>query len=296
MAKQATQTEKRLSIDKITCARDVQPRVKTDSTVVAEYAERIAAKNKLPPVVVYFDGEQHWLAEGFHRVAAHKKAHRTQIDCTIRKGSKSDAAWHALQSNKTHGLRRTVEDKQRAVQMAIAHPQGQELSDRAIADVVGVSATMVAKYRPKEEPTAKDGQSRTRKGRDGRAIKTANIGKKKSAKTVPGKNTTASGKTPKPRAESDVEEPVAAAADVENDGQIEQEDPVEVYRLMLENLPGSLAKLAEQVDTIAGKAMDSKAAKHTLARMFKSIRTLFDAEKKLVEDQDAAATADTAES
>ena len=41
MAEKRKGTEKRLSLDKIRCARDVQPRVAMDKAVIAEYAERL---------------------------------------------------------------------------------------------------------------------------------------------------------------------------------------------------------------------------------------------------------------
>jgi ParB-like chromosome segregation protein Spo0J len=185
MAKaQQTGNAVRLYISKIKVDRAVQPREATDKTVVAEYAERIKVNDKLPPVVVFFDGTTYWLAEGFHRLAAYKTAGRTMIECILIDGTKEDAQWHALQSNKTHGLRRSIEDKQRAVQMALEHPRGKDMADRAIADLVGVSPTMVAKYRPKTESTVQVGQSKKRVGRDGRTIDTAKIGKKHKAKSV----------------------------------------------------------------------------------------------------------------
>jgi len=198
-------TEQRLSLDKIKRARDVQPRVAMDKTVVAEYGDRLEAKDKLPPVVVFFDGEDYWLAEGFHRVAAHEKAGRKQIDCVLCEGTKEDAQWHALQSNKTHGLRRTNEDKAKAVMMAPEHPKGKDLSDRQIADLVGVSPTLVGKHRKAVEPTVHNGQSKTRVDRKGRKINTANIGKNKKAK--PSKQSTTEKAAASPPAESTLADP-----------------------------------------------------------------------------------------
>lgn len=189
MAKNMKQTTRRLSLEKIQCARDVQPRVETDKTAVAEYAERLEANDQLPPVVVFFDGETYWLAEGFHRLLAHKKAGRKQIDCIVIEGTKADAQWHALQSNKSHGLRRTIEDKKHAVLMALEHPKGKDLSDRGIADLVGVSPTLVGKHRPKAAPTVHNGQLKKRVGRDGRMRNTSNIGKNRSGKATLGKKT-----------------------------------------------------------------------------------------------------------
>ena len=287
--KTAQGTEKRLSLDKIERDHDVQPRVATDTSVVADYAERIEAGDKFPPVDVFFDGEKHWLSVGFHRAAAHKKAGRKQIDCIVHQGTKDDAKWHALQSNKSHGLHRSNEDKVRAVKMAFEHPKGKDLSSRQIAELVGVSPTMVEKYRPKPEPTAKDGQSRPRIGRDGRKIKTAKIGtgKKGNGKTAKAKP---SGKPPTPHADHGVEEPAEVAPDVAKDRLVEgvlHGKPLEVYRRVLEELPNSLAALAKQVDDIAGKAMEPKAARKALVRISKSIKVFFEAETKRAEAKES---------
>ena len=270
-----------MSLDKIKCAPDIQPRVSTDKAVVAEYAEHVKAKVKLPRVVVFFDGTTYWLAEGFHRLAAYILAGRKTIDCVVYKGSKDDAKWWALQSNQTHGLRRTNSDKAKAVKMAFEHPNGKDLSSRQIADLVGVSPAMVDKYRPKDEPTANGVQSRKRKGRDGRVIDTAKIGKGKkgnskssggSAAKAGDKQNGKAQKAPTPQTGLDVEDPAVVGED---------NDPVEVYRRMLENLPATLDELAEQSDKIAGKAMDSEAALQILAHMLTRLLVLQDAEAKL---------------
>jgi uncharacterized ParB-like nuclease family protein len=181
MAKTAQHPTKhvRLPVGKITCDPDVQPRVKTDPDVVRDYAELLKAKVKLPPVHVFFDGDKYWLAEGFHRVPAHKQAGRKQIEAIVHQGSKSNAQWHALQSNKTHGLRRTNDDKKRAVMLALQHPNGANSSDHKIADVVGVSVTTVGKYRKEADATIQIGQITKRLGRNDRMIDTAKIGKNK---------------------------------------------------------------------------------------------------------------------
>lgn len=278
MAKQAKQTEKRLSIDKIKCSKDIQPRVEMDANAVAEYAERIEAGDDLPKVVVYYDGTTYWLTEGFHRLAAYKKLGRKQVDCIVINGTKADAQWHAIRSNRGHGLPRSNADKARAVGMAFVHPEGRDKSDRAIADLLGVSPTMVAKYRPKDA-TAKDGQSKSRVGRDGRTTNTAKIGKgkkgnrKSSPKSAAKAGDKQNGKAQKvatPQTERDVEDPAVEGGD---------KDPVVVYRLMLENLPATLDELTKRKDEIAGKAMKSKAARQALAHIVTRILVLQEAEE-----------------
>ena len=47
-----------------------QSRVMIDWTTVGEYAELLAAGVELPRVIVFSDGAEYWLADGFHRYSA----------------------------------------------------------------------------------------------------------------------------------------------------------------------------------------------------------------------------------
>jgi hypothetical protein len=86
-----------------------------------------------------------------------------------------DARWYALGANTVHGLRRTNEDKRRAVEGALAMRPG--MSSAAIAEHCGVSHTMVNGMRPPLEDSSSQPAART--GRDGRTIDTSNIGKRR---------------------------------------------------------------------------------------------------------------------
>jgi hypothetical protein len=87
----------------------------------------------------------YWLADGFHRVIAARSAGIEELLAEVRLGTQADAKWYALGANKTHGLRRTSEDKRRAVTLALEmHP---EMSDRALAEHCGVSPTFVGENR-----------------------------------------------------------------------------------------------------------------------------------------------------
>ncbi len=62
------------------------------------------------------------------------------------------------------------------------HPNGAKMSDRAIAEHVGVDEKTVRKYRGELESTAETPQCHARTGRDGRTTNTARIGSLPSAK------------------------------------------------------------------------------------------------------------------
>lgn len=172
-------TLKDLPLDALRLDGGTQPRARIDPETVREYAERMKAGDHFPPVTVYFDGADHWLSDGFHRVKAAPEAGLAAVQANVWEGTRDDAFWMSLAANKDHGLRRTNEDKARAVKAALAaRPR---LSDRAIADHVGVTHPFVAKCRA--EMTGNGYQSAVRTGRDGRTINTAKIGKSKRPKT-----------------------------------------------------------------------------------------------------------------
>jgi hypothetical protein len=174
-------TLKDLPLDTIRLDGETQPRAAIDPETVREYAERMKAGDHFPPVQVCFDGTDHWLSDGFHRLAAGREAGLKTIQADVWEGTRDDALWMSLGANKDHGLRRTNEDKARAVKAALAAKP--RLSDGAIAEHVGVSDRMVAKYRA--EITPKTSESVERTGRDGRTINTASIGKTPGATPAP---------------------------------------------------------------------------------------------------------------
>jgi len=98
--------------------------------VVAEYAEHIES---LPPVVVFYDGTAYWLADGFHRVAAHVKAGRESVLADVRQGHRRDAILHSVGANAAHGLRRTNADKRRAVEILLRDEEWSGWSNVVIA-------------------------------------------------------------------------------------------------------------------------------------------------------------------
>ena len=156
---------------------DTHARAKLDQATVREYAEQIDAGVELPPVLVFFDGTDYWLADGFYRWHAHDRMARASIRCLVRKGSREDAQWVAIAANQTHGLRRSNADKAVAVRRALEHPDGAGLSNGQIAEHVGVSDEFVRKQRQAMESDGSLPTVGSRVGRDGRTIDVSQIGK-----------------------------------------------------------------------------------------------------------------------
>ena len=135
-----------------------QMRVEMRPETVQDYADDMLAGAIFPPVVVYFDGTDYWLADGFHRVEAARKIGRETIEAEIKEGSARDAILHGIGSNASHGLRRTQADKQRAVERLLKDPEWARWSDRKIAEVARVDHKTVGTIRRDlsgEFPTSK---------------------------------------------------------------------------------------------------------------------------------------------
>lgn len=135
----------KIALDKIRIDGGTQPRESIDETVVADYAECI---DELPPIDVFFDGAEYWLADGFHRLHAARRAGRwSSIEATVHQGTREEAILFSTAANKTHGLRRTNADKRKAVQTVLGLPACAKWSDRNIARHVGVHHSTVADIR-----------------------------------------------------------------------------------------------------------------------------------------------------
>jgi hypothetical protein len=171
-------TTKLLALKQIRLDGDTQPREELHQESIDEYAEAYRADAAMPPLVVFWDGTDYWLADGFHRWHGATKADFVKVECRIHQGTVEDARWYSYAANQTHGLRRTNQDKVKAVKAALRHPTGVKLSNEQIAEHVGVDPTTVAKYRKALTATQEIPESTKRTGRDGRTTDTANIGRK----------------------------------------------------------------------------------------------------------------------
>lgn len=166
-------------LDAIRLDGGTQPRGGINDDYVAELVEAIQAGVTLPPVDIMYDGEIYWLFDGFHRVAAHRKADFYLVPANIHQGTQADAQWRSYAANQTHGLRRSNEDKQRAIKAALRHPNGAQMPDREIARHLGVDHKTVGGWREKLQASGEIPQMTERTvTRDGvqYAQNTANIG------------------------------------------------------------------------------------------------------------------------
>ena len=167
-----------LELDQIRTNGGTQSRVELNQETVAEYAQAFTAGASFPPVVVFFDGANYWLADGFHRYFGARDAGESAIDAEIITGTQRDAVLYSLKANATHGLRRTNADKRKAVETLLKDAEWATWSDRKIAEVCGVSHELARQVRGAICHPLTDSPTRTVE-RNGKTYEqnTANIGK-----------------------------------------------------------------------------------------------------------------------
>lgn len=152
----------KLSIEAIKRDGVTQARAKLDDDTIRDYAALMApddggAPADFPPVVVYHDGRHHWLADGFHRVAAAELAELGTILADVRPGGREEAVWHAAGCNARHGVPMTRADRQRALGMLLAIDAYATRPVAELAAHVGVSERTVRRARQAEGLPAKGG-------------------------------------------------------------------------------------------------------------------------------------------
>jgi hypothetical protein len=173
----------------------------------------MTAGTVLPPVTLFFDGSDYWLADGFHRYHAHNKIGALEIAADVRNGTKRDAVLFSVGANGTHGLQRTNADKRRAVETLLGDDEWSVWSDREIAKRCGVSndfASRVRKSSLSSDDSEKSSErTYTTKHGTEAAMKTANIGKREQGAPKEG--------APVEKKVSSVQSVIAKPADSEDD-------------------------------------------------------------------------------
>jgi len=142
-----TSTEETLDIGKIRTDGGTQNRLTIDQDVVANYEEAMREGAEFPPPVVFFDGTEYWLADGFHRRKAMVKLGKATIKVLVFQGTKREAILYSAGANATHGLPRSNADKRKAVIKLLTDEEWTLWSDRVIAGKCAVSQPFVSGIR-----------------------------------------------------------------------------------------------------------------------------------------------------
>lgn len=172
---------KRVNLNILRLDGGTQSRVGIDESVVAHYAELIQSGVILPPVTVFHDGADHWLADGFHRFHAHRRAEKASIEVDLRTGTLREAILHSFGANKGHGLQPSNADKRKIVTAMLSDAEWSQWSDNKIAKECGFSASFVGDMRRSIFSRTKDAPAIRTVERAGKAYQqnTSSIGKSK---------------------------------------------------------------------------------------------------------------------
>lgn len=178
----------RMDVSLIRIDGGTQTRESINESVVSEYAEAMTDGAKFPPIVVFHDGADYWLADGFHRLAAAKRIGTVEMPADIRQGTRRDAILFSVGANSGHGLRRTNSDKRRAVETLLNDTEGyigedgerhywHEWSDREIARRCAVSHEFVRSLRSSLSTNDSEPRTYTTKHGTTATMNTENIGR-----------------------------------------------------------------------------------------------------------------------
>lgn len=186
------QAERKAQMTKINIADirvngGTQSRASINREVVSDYADAIEHGAEFPPVVVFYDGSTYWLADGFHRYEAYASANVNEVPADIRQGTQRDAILFSVGANAHHGLRRTKEDRERAVLTLLNDPEWAQWPQTKIAKACGVSQSVVSRVVTKHNPAsyAENKMRTVERGGTTYEQNTANIGKAKPAEQTP---------------------------------------------------------------------------------------------------------------
>src|SRR4030067_1046763 len=69
--------------------KGAQVREAINKATVAEYVERIESGAQFPPIIVFFDGDNYWIADGWHRLKAHERSGWLTIFAEPKNGGES---------------------------------------------------------------------------------------------------------------------------------------------------------------------------------------------------------------
>lgn len=180
-----------LSVASMTLDHRCQPRATMDPELIQEYADAMTLGVVFPPLMVFRNGSNYWLADGFHRIAAAQQASIPHMNCEVQEGGVRDAILYAVGANAAHGKRRTNLDKRRAVETLLSDQEWSKKSDHEIARICAVSQPFVGSVRKSLITViSEEATDRTFTDRYGntRMMNTTNIGHRADHGPVEGKD------------------------------------------------------------------------------------------------------------
>jgi hypothetical protein len=158
---------------------DTQARVAVNEEVVRQYSERMAEGEKFPAIIIFHDGSDYWLADGYHRYFAAKKLDMQEIEAEIETGTVSDAMLYAFGANSKRGLSMSDDDIRNVIRRMLEHEEWGKWSNNAIGRHVGVSSMTVGRVKASMQGEKETKKTYINKQGNKGVMDTRNIGRKK---------------------------------------------------------------------------------------------------------------------
>lgn len=136
-----------IPLDVIRVDGGTQQRVAMDQQTIDDYVDALKRGDPVPPLIVFFDGTDYWLADGFYRHRAAELAELVDFQCDIREGTQRDAILFSCSVNTAHGKQRTLGDRRKAIETMLLDPEWAKWSNRAIANHCKVNEITVRRAR-----------------------------------------------------------------------------------------------------------------------------------------------------
>jgi len=165
----------KLKLTQIRTDGGTQARVSLNQDTVNEYAQQMQDGDVFPPVVIFSDGSNNWLADGFHRYFASRQIGSVDIAVQKHEGTVDEATLYAFGATARRGLSFTKEDYKHIVTRMMQHPVWSTWSTRTIAELLGCSAMTISRVKSSLEEPPKT-VSYTRNGKQ-KIMDVSSIGK-----------------------------------------------------------------------------------------------------------------------
>lgn len=166
---------KSLNLAAIIIDKGTQSRAQISEDTVTDYAEAMQAGDTFPPVTVYHDGVDYYLADGFHRLHAAKRLGKASIQAEVKTGTLRDAILFSLGANDKHGLRRSNADKRKCVRTLLEDFEWGELTVNEMARICAVSPQLVLAVKQEMDGGVKVSTVKTNAPKKEKPVKLNNV-------------------------------------------------------------------------------------------------------------------------
>ncbi len=237
---------------------DTQSRIEINEDTVSDYADIISAAGTewpFPPLDVFFDGTDHFVADGFHRLLGALRTKRGSLPCRVHKGTAADARIFGMTANDKHGLRMSPADKRACVEWLLDN--GGKMTQKLVAEKAGVSPRFVQKIVADRLPSSIAGKAAPPK-RDGKAHRapstTVRGGKPSSAPPIASDDETEY--EPDWDAEAQEEAPAAPETPPKGNGTPPKQYPRAHHYKQFDQLMATIVRMTDKIADAVGENHD----------------------------------------